>query len=144
MKTLFLLVFASLSYASSGFSQEGSNATEQVLFESELASIYTEYVECIDEANGISKAYLLINAKNKSNSPIAVSFKKDLWFDGNCVSCDSESAEYRINIQLASGETKTGSCETSDGMRIFVRMLNLEHVRQLSHFELENIEVTKL
>ena len=144
MKTLFLLVFASLSYASSSFSQQTSNPSEQVLFESDLASIYTKYVECVDEANGISKAYLLINAQNKSNSPISVSFKKEIWFDGNCVSCDSESDEYRINIQLASGETKTGSCETSDGMRIFVRMLNLENVRQLSHFELENIEVTKL
>ena len=144
MKTLFLLVFASLSYASSGFSQQTSNPSEQVLFESDLASIYTKYVECVDEANGISKAYLLIHAQNKSNSPIFVSFKKEIWFDGNCVSCDSESDEYRINIPLASGETKTGSCETSDGMRIFVRMLNLENVRQLSHFELENIEVTKL
>jgi uncharacterized protein YcfL len=145
MKPVKLTVLALLlCFGSVGFAQSSNEGFNQTIFDSELASISTEYVECIDEANGTAKAYLLINAVNKSNSVIDISFKKNLWFDGECVNCESESNEHILSFELEPSETKTGGCETNSGMRIFVRMLNLTDVRQLTHFELETIEVTKL
>ena len=142
MKPVSLIVFIFVCCTSVGLAQNLNES--QTLFDSELASISTEYVECVDEANGTAKAYLLINAVNKSNTVIDISFKKKLWFDGECISCESESDEHLVSFELEPDGIKTGSCLTNSGMRIFVRMLNLSNVRQLTHFEFDNIEVNQL
>ena len=142
MKTFRLTILLIVLSTSFGLAQ--SSFEDETIFENELASISTQRVECISQRNGTAKVYLLIKATNRSESSISVSFKKNLWFDGKCISCTSQSDEYKVNLELQPNESISGSCDESNGLRIFVEMMDLKDVRKLSHYELENIEVNKL
>lgn len=142
MKTLNLLAFSFFIITQIGVAQ--TNSQTETVFENNLVVISTVQTECVDNANGTAKVYLLVKAQNKSGAPIHVSFKKNLWFDGQCISCDSQSQEYWVDFNLDPSGSTMGSCTKSNRLRIFVRMMNLEDVRQLTRFELDEIEITEL
>jgi hypothetical protein len=119
----------------------GQSISSGIQFENELVQINTQLIDCVSESNGTAKQYFAIEVVNLSVSPIGVTFKKDLWYDGICVSCDSESEEYISEIELEANATVKGDCESGKNLKVFVKMLELKNVRQLTHFELNNIQI---
>lgn len=119
-------------------------SAQTVLHSSEELEISVKSEDCVDRHNGTAKVYQILTLTNKSHAPISIRFKKDLWYDGKCISCSSSSEEYKVSVDLNSEETKSGSCTINNGLRIFDRMLNLDKVRKLSHYELQEIEIQKL
>lgn len=113
-----------------------------VLFEGQGITISAQLVDCEDTHNGTHKQYYLLTTENKNPNAKAISFKKELWYDGKCLSCTSESEEYVARVEVGANSSKSGECRESDQLRVFVKMLNLQGVRQLTHFELTNISVT--
>jgi hypothetical protein len=144
MKTTFTILFTlACSFTSiHTFGQE--SGITGVLFSNEDVSISTEYLDCVSTQNGTAKQYLNITVQNKKNYPIRVSFKKELWYNGTCINCESNSNEYLTSVEVLPGESISSSCESNKQLKIFFKMLELKNVRQLSHFELKDINVQKL
>ena len=115
-----------------------------VQFKDEKARISTQFLDCVDRANGTAKQYLCIEVENKLEESIVVTFKREMWFDGKCLNCDSDSPEYISSLTLEANETIRGACGESRDLLIFSKMLELKGVGQLSHFELKNINIQKL
>lgn len=115
-----------------------------VQFENVEARISTTLIDCVDKTNGTAKQYVSLKVENKLEESIAVTFKREMWFDGKCLNCSSESPEYISSLSLVANETLTGSCGDTKELLIFSKMLELKGVRQLSHFELKNISIEKL
>ena len=144
MKATFTIVLAiACSLASLSLFGQESEITG-IQFENEEISISTDFLDCVSNSNGTAKQYLNISVENNLNSPVEVSFHKELWYGGACVNCGNLTDEYLVELKLEAGETVSSDCESSKHLKIFFKMLELKNVRQLSHYELKNITVKKL
>lgn len=112
--------------------------------QNERVSITSNQIDCVDQQNGTAKAYLALSLTNNSDQQISVSFKKNMWYDGSCISCESTSDEYNVSRKVLPNETLVGSCDDNQDLNIFMRMMELEGVRQLTHAELDNITSVEL
>jgi hypothetical protein len=115
-----------------------------VQFNNEKARISTQLLDCVDRGKGIAKQYVRIEVENRLEESMVVTFKREMWFDGKCLNCNSDSSEYISSLTLEANETIRGTCGESRDLLIFSKMLELKGVRQLSHFELKNINIQKL
>lgn len=104
-------------------------------------TVNAEWTRCESVENGTSKEYVILSLANQNGHPIKLSFKKEIWYNGICLSCNSESLEYVFATQLDAQGAMKGSCEVNNGLRIFAKMTDLKNVRQLSHYELKQISV---
>jgi hypothetical protein len=120
------------------------NDTFSINHEDERVSITSNQIDCVNQQNGTAKTYLALSLTNNSDQEISVSFKKNMWYDGNCISCESASDEYNVSRKMLPNETLVGSCDDNQDLNIFMRMMELEGVRQLTHAELENINSVEL
>lgn len=136
--TVFILIY-SLNILSQ------NTITDSEYYSDKDISISLRPQNCIDKKRGTAKQYYFIEIVNKSNKELNVSFKKELWFDGVCQTCNINSEEYYSSIILSANETVSGSCENMDKkLRIFSKMLNLDKVRKLTKYELKNIKVESI
>ena len=103
--------------------------------------IHAELENCDNIANGTFKQYIILTIENQNAVAKQVSYKKDVWYNGVCSSCDSESQEYVVKFTIDPNDTLKGDCEENNGLRIFSQMLNLPKVRKLTHYELSNLIV---
>lgn len=144
MKTFrSLIIFAFSLLCNSALGQ--GIPLNQVLFSSDDVIIEGNLTDCIDEKNGTAKQYQVLEIKNLTNSSITVSFKKQLWYGSKCISCNSESEEYTASVEVAPNGVVSGNCESFDKtLKVFVRMLKLKGVTQLTHFEILDVEITEL
>lgn len=136
--SLICIGFSSSTVVAQELAQEG------VQFENETAIISTHLIDCVDSSKGTAKQYVSIEIENKLEERISVTFKRELWFDAKCLNCNSDSPEYVSSVTLEANEKATGACGESKDLLIFSKMLELKGVRQLSHFELKNINIQKL
>ncbi|MCF8276814.1 MAG: hypothetical protein K9J17_08775 [Flavobacteriales bacterium] len=96
---------------------------------------------CENIHNGTAKQFLLLTIKNETTSRLEVSFKRNTWYNGICSSCDSSSSENTIEVTIEPNSELKGECDANNGLRIFSKMLNLNNVRQLTHYELVDVIV---
>lgn len=115
-----------------------------VQFSDDQVQISTEFLDCVSVKNGTAKQYLNITIQNKLESPVQVSFRKELWYDGLCINCENLSDEYLVDVKLEGGETLSSNCEGDKKLKVFFKMLELKNVRQLSHYEFKDIQIEKL
>lgn len=141
MQNLRFLVLAFLTLQS--FWLFGQDSEGNLIYNSGGIRISASLAECTDHHNGTAKAYRFLEMANASEDAITIRFKKNLWYDGKCISCSSTSEEYVVEAKLNPGETISGNCAESNRLRVFVKMIDLKNVRQLTHFELVDIQIEK-
>ena len=135
-KTLLILLVCLTNLAYS----QTSNQFEYYSHNNIIINIALE--NCIDAKKGIEKQYNFIEIINNNSSPVKVSFKKDIWYNNVCQSCNSNSEEYKVNLVIPANSSVNGDCDSENkSLRIFSKMLNLNKVRKLSKYELKNINV---
>lgn len=135
-----ILLCCCIIYTHSTAQSSGS----EIQFENNQVSISTETLDCIDASKGTAKQCLSLIVSNKLDQPISVSFKREMWYGSKCLNCNSDSKEYISQIELGANETKTGDCSSSKQLLIFSKMLELKGVRELTHFEIKNINIQEL
>lgn len=100
---------------------------------------------CSDTRYGIDKLILVIELKNLNSYPVKISFHKDIWYNNECISCNSTSKEFLVEeILMPNTSVKSNCASQNNKLTIFKKMLNLENVRQLSKYEFKNISVEKV
>ncbi len=119
----------------------GQNLQPSILYSSNSVTIRAEQVRCESVENGTSKEYIILNIENQNYHAVELSFKKEMWYDGKCLSCDSESSEYVFTGRIEPSGTNKGECDMNNGLRIFSKMHDLKNARKLTHYELKQISV---
>ena len=140
--TAIIFLFSVLSF--SAFSQSAVIEKTNDLITKDGITIASALQQCDDLENGISKEYVVLSVFNENSYPVQVSFKKNLWFDGKCNSCTSNSLEHIVSLTVAPNEKLEGSCDENNGLLIFSQMLNLDKVRKLTNYELVDIAVNEV
>ena len=144
MKVYFVFVLFALLFGniSSSLAQEAN--FNGILFQNEQVTVQSSTMDCISEVNGTAKQFVSVEIENKTEGQLLISFKKDMWYAGKCISCNSNSDEYITSITIEPNESVKGNCETPDKqLKVFVKMLNLTGVRTLTHFELVDMNITE-
>lgn len=109
--TIFILL---LSLSSLLFSFTNSNTNEWELFKEENGvKIFKKQINC-EVRKGIENTFLIFKYENTSNAVRSLSWRVDLYFNGNCRSCNVPSPnEYEVKMTLNPGEVKEGDCNSN-------------------------------
>lgn len=127
--TFFALLLMSSPFFA--FAQENAEPTLERAEEwTELTSengIIVEYkhTDCSDEKNGIFKENVLLRFTNENEEAISAEWKHELWYDGNCRTCEEGDGEYQHQLELEAGEVREGDCSqgTPQKLKVFARYL---------------------
>lgn len=140
MKNIFfLLLICSVSFSF------GQSFNKSLYFSENGISIYFISTDCIKPEKGTAIQYLFIEVENTTSSAINISFNKEMWYDNVCQTCNANSNEYKIDIQVPANSKIEGNCDAQNkSLRIFSKMLNLDGVRQLTKYELKNIKIESI
>lgn len=146
MKHSLLLIFMTSGIFSAGaqnaLSPNSSSIEWRLEAEKDNVQIFSTPADCSDLANGTSNEYLLLKIVNSNSISVAVSFSKNVWYNGNCANCSGDSPERRSELVVAANESLVGSCGSKDKrLKVFSRMLRQEKARKLTKFEVVNMNV---
>jgi hypothetical protein len=111
-------------------------------FENEKIAVNYKKEACNDVSNGIYKENVLLQLVNKTNEKLEVTFKKELWHNGVCSNCNSNSKEHIVTVVLNPNENTSASCSENKQLSIFSRMLNLKK-SELTKFEIKDFVINK-
>lgn len=134
------IVYLFLLISSASFSQSQSEKLN--IYNNEGVEINVSKLDCISKSIGIEKQLFVIELINQNDYPLIISFKKELWYDNNCSNCNSESPEHIVNQKIEANSIVIGDCDNKT-LTIFVKMLNLKDVRQLTNYEFKDIKIEK-
>lgn len=134
----FFVLFSFVIYAQEQNSKKLYSSYEGV-------EIYVSTKNCINKQQGIEKQIIVMELINTNSFPVNFYSEKNLWFDNKCSNCDLNTKENQINYIIESNSSIKGGCETKNkSLNLFVKMLNLDNVRQLTKYELKNSKVEKI
>ncbi len=107
--------------------------------------IYTRKMDCLLQDGVHKNQYLIFKYENNTKKPMRVSGRVDVWYNGNCRSCDLDSPnEYEFSIDLPAGESREGNCSDElPAFKLYRKMSDSEKV-MLTKFELRNLNVTEI
>lgn len=138
LKAALLITFCWLNFGA--YAQTDPKPTSP-LFENEDITVTSSILDCVNDANGTAKQYHAVAVINRSDNRYRVSFDLEKWYDGQCATCESHTDENRVQLTLDANSALVGTCIDHSSLLVFKKMLRLEDVRQLTHFELKNIEI---
>ncbi|MEX0812527.1 MAG: hypothetical protein WD048_09955 [Chitinophagales bacterium] len=101
--------------------------------------ISTKKINCSDASKGISKEYLFLKIENKSKNALQLDYKIEKWYDEVCSNCDLDERENSsFSIELAAGESATGSCKDyrNRKLAVFSKMTGTAKARKLTDFKI--------
>lgn len=145
MKKVIFYLFVGLVPMNYSFSSD--NGRWERLTEVESVEIQTLTTLCDRPDQGTSNEYKYIKLINKSDRHVSVSFEKEIWYNGDCFTCERKSDEYTVSFVLNPGQEIAGNCRPEgqeSALRIFSRMPSGFTKSVLTGFKLNNINVTPI
>ena len=116
----------------------------QKITNDEQLDILYKFSDCFRPSKGIDKEMVYLKVKNVSSNRLKLEFKKELWYNGKCLTCKSESSEHYVSFEIEAGAEMEGSCleNSNKKLSIFSRMLNIDSKSFLTDFKLNDLKVT--
>ncbi len=137
-----ILVFIHMIISVTCFAQSPEKKTQ--IYTADGVEINLIKSDCIDKQYDIQKQILYFEIINSNSYSVNISFKKELWYDNVCSACSSDSPEYEVNQTIEASSTIQGGCTSKNTLlNIFVKMLKLSNVRQLTNYEFKAIKIEK-
>ncbi len=103
-----------------------------------------EYIE------QFNSEFLVIKISNYTNNEITINWKEELWYNNNCINCESDSDESNKQIIVAANTTIQGNCTNQNALRIFskftedlAKMPGVDKIVSLTEFQLKNLNISK-
>ena len=97
--------------------------------------------DCDDAKNGLYQNFVILKVVNTTNFDVNVSFKKEVWYNNECRTCNDDSKELITKLTLSPNSEKTGDCKGE--LSIFSEFKDKPDVSKLSKFELVDIKVNR-
>lgn len=146
LKTIAVALIIALSGTLLSFNYSTDlNSNWSLLTEKDGIKIHTKTQEYKIEKDGIHQEYNLLKFENTTAKDVEISWKLDLFINGNCRTCNLNSPnEYEFKLKLKAGATIEGKIESNDKrFIIFSTDLSKENFSKTT-FEINNLIVNKL
>lgn len=120
---------------------DGSAEWKLVKSTSEV-KIFSKEVLCIDPINGFNMKKVLIKAENLTSNTITLDWDKKLYYDNECLNCQTIKEEYHVNLILTPNQKIESDCSSNDELNIFIQMIG-RNSEKLTGFEIRNFTIIK-
>lgn len=89
--------------------------------------------------------YLILKIHNTNAYGVKLSWKLDIWYNGQCRTCDKPSPSgYEFQLDLKPGETVVGDINKDDLMlKIWSKTIKPQREGELTKFDFTNFVVSK-
>ncbi len=110
--------------------------------ETQGIKIFTKVQEYHDNKYDQHQEYYILKFVNTTSENVNVSWKTELWYNNKCITCNSESEEYKFSIKINANDAVEGDVNIKDNtFRIFKRFLNYKDKSELTKFDLTNLKI---
>ena len=138
-----LLAFTSLI----SITLSASNPADwETYFENDTVKIEYKYQNC-EYTEQFNNEFLIVKISNLTNSELILEWKEELWYDDNCINCESVSNEFNKTVTIQKNTTIEGDCLTPNALRIFSKftedltdMPGIDKIIILTDFQLKNLK----
>tara|TARA_B110000003_G_scaffold266224_1_gene292917 strand:- start:728 stop:1174 length:447 start_codon:yes stop_codon:yes gene_type:complete len=125
-----------------------SNPTDwETYFENDTVKIEYKYQNC-EYTQQFNSEFVIFKISNLTNNTLSLEWNEQLWYDGNCVNCETDSEENRKQITILPTSITKGICNMNNPLRIFSKftekledMPGVNKINALTKFELINLKI---
>ena len=134
MKILF--TFLTTLFVSTAMCQEW-----KLIHSENGVNIYQKEADCEIRNVPDEKRYL-IKIENTNASAVDVEWDTKIWYNDNCINCNSNSAENHHSFRVEANSNLAGNCEsTESALYVFRSFIDLKSPTKLTKYELQNVTV---
>ena len=119
----------------------------ETYFENDSIKIEFAYQNC-EYIEQFNSEYVIFKITNYTNKNLTIQWEDQLWYDENCINCETNNAENRKQITILASSSSEGKCNINNNLRIFSKFTsNLEDmpgvnkINALTKFELTNLKI---
>ncbi len=104
---------------------------------------YTKQQKSVNNTDVLE--YLILKIENTNSYGVKLSWKLDIWYNGQCRTCDKPAPTgYEFELDLKPGEVVQGDINKEDLMlKIFSKTIKPEREGGLTQFEFTNLQISK-
>ena len=125
-----------------------SNPTDwETYFENDSIKIEFAYQNC-EYIEQFNSEYVIFKITNYTNNNLTIQWEDQLWYDENCINCETNNAENRRQIIILATTSSEGKCNINNDLRIFSKftskledMPGINKINALTKFELTNLKI---
>ena len=141
---LITLIFTSLISTT----LSASNPMEwDTYFENDSVRIEFAYQNC-EYIEQFNSEYVIFKITNYTNNNLTIQWEGQLWYDENCINCETNNSENRRQIIILATTSSEGKCNINNDLRIFSKftsklenMPGVNKINALTKFELTNLKI---
>ena len=119
----------------------------ETYFENDSVKIEFTYQNC-EYIEQFNSEFVIFKITNHTSKNLAVEWKEKLWYDENCINCETNNAENRKRIIVLATTISEGKCNVNNDLRIFSKftsklkdMPGVNKINALTKFELTNLKI---
>jgi hypothetical protein len=146
MKRLLPLLFLAFIFTTSTQVNAQNPADWETYFENDTVKIEYTYQNC-EYTEQFNNEFLIVKISNLTNNELIIEWKEELWYDDDCINCESGSDEFNKTVTIPENTTIEGDCLTPNALRIFSKfteyltdMPGINKITILTDFQLENLK----
>ena len=116
-------------------------------FENNSIKIEFAYQNC-EYIEQFNSEYVIFKITNYTNKNLTIQWEDQLWYDENCINCETNNAENRKRITILASSSSEGKCNINNNLRIFSKftskledMPGVNKINALTKFELTNLKI---
>ena len=116
-------------------------------FENNSIKIEFAYQNC-EYIEQFNSEYVIFKITNYTNKNLTIKWEYQLWYDENCVNCETNNPENRRQITILASSSSEGECNINNNLRIFSKftekleyMPGINKINALTKFELTNLKI---
>ena len=119
----------------------------ETYFENDSIKVEFAYQNC-EYTEQFNSEFLIFKTSNFTNQILTIEWEEQLWYDENCINCETDNNENRKQITLLPNLTLEGKCNENNSLRIFSKftldldkMPGVDKINALTKFELTNLKI---
>ena len=125
-----------------------STSDWEAYFENDSIKIEFAHENC-EYIEQFNSEFVIFKITNYTNKNLTIEWEGLLWYDENCINCETNIQENRKQITILATTSSEGKCNINNDLRIFSKfterledMPGVNKIVALSKFELKNLTIT--
>jgi len=147
MKRFFYLTTLAFITLISTTLSASNPADWETYFENDSIKIEFTYQNC-EYIEQFNSEYVIFRITNHTNNNLTIQWEGQLWYDENCINCETNNSENRRQIIILATTSSEGKCNINNDLRIFSKftskledMPGINKINALTKFELTNLKI---
>ena len=147
MKRFFYLTTLAFITLISTTLSASNPADWETYFENDSIKIEFTYQNC-EYIEQFNSEYVIFRITNHTNNNLTIQWEGQLWYDENCINCETNNTENRRQITVLASSSSEGKCNINNDLRIFSKftskledMPGINKINALTKFELTNLKI---